>query len=89
MHTMQRVGRSLRAARRQAGLTQAETAAQAGVSRESLSLIENGRRGVQIETLNAVLDVLGYKIAFLPRSAREQQARDRARSYPALGSLPR
>ena len=83
MRTPQRIARSLRTARRQSGLTQATVAKEAGVSREALSLLENGRRGARVETLNAVLDVLGYEIAFLPRTEQEQQMRDRARSYYA------
>ena len=45
---------ALRAARKQAGLTQAEAAAQAGLTRESLSLIENGQRSAHLETINAM-----------------------------------
>lgn len=78
-----RIARSLRAARQLAGLTQVQVAAESGVSREVVSLLENGRRGVRVETLDAVLDVLGYEIAFVPRNQREQQMRDRARSYRA------
>lgn len=87
MRSRQRIGRSLRSARRQAGLTQAETAELAGVSRESVSLLENGHRSMRIETLNAVLDVLGYNIAFLPRSPDEQALRDQARSYHIIETV--
>ena len=87
MYSRHRVGRSLRAARKQAGLTQAEVAAQAGVSRESLCLIENGQRSAQLETINAILDVLGYKVAFLPRTPQEQAMRDHARDYHVIESL--
>ena len=75
-----RIGRALVAARRQAGLSQAETAAAAGISREALSRLENGHRNAGAQTLNAVLDVLGYEMAFLPRSQRAQQLRDWART---------
>ena len=87
MHSRRRVGRSLRAARKQAGLTQAEAAAQAGLTRESLSLIENGQRNAHLETINAILDALGYKLAFLPRTPQEQAMRDHARSYHIIESL--
>ena len=88
MRTPQRIARGLRTARRQSGRTQAATASAAGVSREALSLLENGRRGARVDTLNAVLDVLGYEIAFLPRTEREQQMRDSARSYQARRQEP-
>ena len=74
MDTKRRVGHSLRTARQQAGLTQAQTAAAAGVRRESLSLIENGQRSAHLETVNAVLGVLGYQIAFVPRPTDTQPA---------------
>lgn len=74
-----RVGSALRAARASAGLTQSEAAAAAGVSRDALSRVENGRRGVRAETLCAVLDVCGYELAFMPRTPRAQQMRDRAK----------
>ena len=68
MRSPKRIGRSLRDARRAAGLSQAEVAAAAGVSRESLSVLENGQRGARVETLNAVLFELGYELAFVPRA---------------------
>ena len=61
-----------------AGLTQAEVAQVAGVSREAVSLLENGQRGARVETLNAVLFALGYEIAFLPR-AQDQSRGDAGR----------
>ena len=84
MHNRRRVGLCLRDARKQAGLTQAETAARAGLTRESLSLIENGQRSAHLETISAILDVLGYKMAFLPLTAQEQSMRDHARNYHAM-----
>ena len=68
MRSPKRIGRSLRDARRTAGLTQAEVAAAAGVSREAVSVLENGHRGTRVETLNAVLFELGYELAFVPRA---------------------
>lgn len=79
MRSPRRVGRALRTARLLAGLSQAEVAAEAGVSREEISRLEGGRRVARMDTVSAVLDVLGYEIAFLPRSPRAQQLRDRAR----------
>ena len=79
MRSPRRVGRALRAARLLAGLSQAEVATEAGVSREAISRLEAGQRVARMDTLTAILDALGYEIAFLPRSPRAQQLRDRAR----------
>lgn len=66
MRSPKRIGRSLRDARLAAGLTQAEVARAAEVSREAVSVLENGRRSARVETLNAVLSALGYELAFVP-----------------------
>ena len=79
LRSPERIGSALRAARASAGLTQSEVAAAAEVSRDALSRVENGRRGVRAETLCAVLDVCGYELAFMPRTARAQQLRDQAK----------
>lgn len=68
MRSPKRIGRSLRDARRAAGLTQSEVAAAAGVSREAISVLENGHRSARLETLNAVLFELGFELAFVRRA---------------------
>ena len=73
MRSPRRIGRALRSARRDAGLTQAEVAAGASVSREVVSVLENGQRGARVETLNAVLFALGYELAFVPRVRRSHR----------------
>ena len=73
MRSPRRIGRALKDARSAAGLTQAEVAQVAGVSREAVSLLENGQRGARVETLNAVLFALGYEIAFLPRAQHQSR----------------
>lgn len=42
------------------------------------------QRGVHLETVNAVLDVLGYDLAFLPRSPTDQAMRDRGRNFHVI-----
>ena len=76
MRSPKRIGRSLRDARRAAGLTQAEVAAAAGVSREAISVLENGHRGARLETLNAVLFELGFELAFVRRAQSPRSASD-------------
>lgn len=72
MRSPKRIGRSLRDARRAAGLTQADVARAAEVSREAVSVLENGRRSIRVETLNAVLSALGYELAFVPAASGRQ-----------------
>ena len=84
MHSPRRIRRALKAARTAAGLSQAQVAAEAGVSREVVSRLESGRRAARTDTLSAVLDVLGYEIAFLPRSPHAQQLRNKSRMASGL-----
>ena len=77
MRSAARIGLALRSARAASGLTQGQAAKRAGISREALSHLENGNRSGRVATLNAVLDVLDYEIAFLPRSDRARRLRDR------------
>ena len=79
MRSPRRIGRGLKTARRASGLSQAEVAAGAGVSREALSRLESGQHAARTDTLTAALDVLGYELAFLPRSPQAQRLRDRAK----------
>ena len=66
MRSPKRVAHAVRDARRAAGLTQAELAAAAGVTRETVCAIESGRTATGLKVLSAVLARLGYDIAFLP-----------------------
>ena len=76
MRSPSRIGRALRSARRDAGMTQAELAVAASVSREAVSVLENGQRGARTETLNAILFALGYELAFVPLAAGARRAVD-------------
>lgn len=69
LRNAEHIGRSIRDARRRAGLTQAEVAHMARVSREVVSQVERGRRLPRADTLVSVLDALGLSLAFLPRPA--------------------
>lgn len=61
------VGAALRAAREGLGLTQAEVAAAAGVSRKWLSEAEGGKAAVSLGLVLGVLDALGYEVEFVPK----------------------
>ncbi len=78
MRSPSRIGRALRSARRDAGMTQAELAVAASVSREAVSMLENGQRGARTETLNVILFALGYELAFVPMAPGTRRAAARA-----------
>lgn len=57
------LGKTLRRLRREKGLTQAETAIKAGISRPTLSRMEQGKfANVSVRALFIILDALDYKI---------------------------
>ena len=60
----------LREARARAGLSQAELARRAGVSRSVLSVYESGRREPGSETLSRILAAIGFRLG-LENSVRE------------------
>ena len=66
------VGANIRAARKRAGLTQAEVADAAGVSQAAVSQLERGREAGVVGTLRRVADVLGITLAALvdPENAK-------------------
>ena len=59
------VGRAIGAIRRRQGITQADLARRAGVSRASLILIESGRQDPRTETATALLSCLGRRLAIV------------------------
>ena len=61
------VGAALRAAREGLGLTQAEVASAAGVSRKWLSEAESGKAAVSLGLVLGVVDTLGYEVEFVPQ----------------------
>ena len=66
MRSAKRVGIAVRDARTQVGMTQAALADAAGISREAVSRIENGRHSARVATLVAVLQGLDLEIVFWP-----------------------
>lgn len=59
------VGRAIGAIRRQQGITQADLARRAGISRASLILIESGRQDPRTETAAALLSCLGRRLTIV------------------------
>lgn len=61
------LGESIRSLRKEKNLTQKELALKSGLSRATLSKLENGYLGnVSIATLNNILSMLGYEIDIKP-----------------------
>ena len=56
---MKTVGEHIRAARERAVLNQGELAHAAGISRSSLSMIENGRKQPRMTTIRKIAQALG------------------------------
>jgi DNA-binding XRE family transcriptional regulator len=52
-----RIGKQLRAARKQAGLTQEELASRVGTSKGYISRIENNRSDIELSTLRRIVEV--------------------------------
>ena len=62
-----RIGPQLRELRIARKLTQKSLALLAGISQQHLSHLEQGRGGVELATLQKLLDALGHELAFAPR----------------------
>lgn len=66
--TTKDLGQTLRAARKDKGLTQAELAARAGVWQRTVSNIETGVSGAKAETIFDLLAALDLEMRIVPRS---------------------
>jgi DNA-binding XRE family transcriptional regulator len=60
-------GENLRAARLKADLSQAELAAQTGLTQQYLSLIETGYKNVTLRTMEALAKVVGQEVSAMLR----------------------
>ncbi|WP_414692689.1 helix-turn-helix domain-containing protein [Pinirhizobacter sp.] len=60
----------LRAERRKLGLTQAQLAARAGIGRQKLIEVEQGKPGVAFATYVAAMSALGVEFSVKPRLVR-------------------
>jgi predicted transcriptional regulator len=62
------VGRTLRQARRRAGLSQRSLAARTGVAQPTIARIEAGAHSPRVITLEVLLDACGEEIQAMPRA---------------------
>ncbi|HRO57686.1 MAG TPA: helix-turn-helix transcriptional regulator [Burkholderiaceae bacterium] len=75
VRTPEQLGTLLQAFRKQAGLTQAETAARLGVRQQTLSALERNAASASARRLLELLAVLGVEVV-LRRPADTEPARD-------------
>ncbi len=70
MEVLNRIGNQVREARKGQGLTQADLAAEAGISRTTLSLLESGTvQELGIRKVIRILDRLGLELTTRPAGA--------------------
>jgi y4mF family transcriptional regulator len=62
VHESENFGRLAKARRRGLGLTQDELSDLSGVSRRTISALENGKDSIQLDRLTAVLAILGLTL---------------------------
>lgn len=79
------IGPALRGLRVERGLTQAQVAERAGVSKTMLSLYERDRVRPHLDTLGRILDALGVRLVELAARVEEVQKALR-RAEPGGGS---
>lgn len=60
--TRVRIGQRVASLRKLAGLTQEELAVRAGLQRTHIGRIEDGRYGVNVETLQAIAEAMGMTV---------------------------
>ena len=64
---MSMAGRMVRYARRRAGFTQRQLAANAGIPQETISRIESGRADPRVQTLDRLLEACEMGLEVMPR----------------------
>ncbi len=83
-NTLLNIGRLLRAQRREKGLSQQDVACKAGVRRQTIADVENGRN-VGSHLLQAVIDMLDLQLTVEPATAPERTAQ-KLHGHSASGS---
>lgn len=81
VHAAEQLPALLKAFRKDAGLTQVETALRLGITQQTLSALERNAQKVSAERLLQLLSLLGVEMVLQKKSAR--QVADPARGVPA------
>lgn len=63
----QRIGTDIATLRKQQGMTQQDLAARVGMERAHIARIETGRYSVGLDTLCAIGDALGKRLAYIDK----------------------
>ena len=71
LHDPRDLGRLIKDARRRQRLNQSELADRTGVSRQWISLVENGKTSVEFHLVVRLLSALGYRLHAVSDMARE------------------
>jgi transcriptional regulator with XRE-family HTH domain len=74
------LGKAIRKVRETRGISQSALAKQAGLQGNSVALIERGQRGVSLDSLNALAEVLDVPAACLALLGTSKVSGDRART---------
>jgi hypothetical protein len=82
------IGADLRELRLRTGRTQADVAAAAGIPHTVLSAYERGRRQPGIDIAARIIDVLGFRIAYVAKLDPAVQARKLADVLALAEELP-
>jgi transcriptional regulator with XRE-family HTH domain len=79
-----RVGRAIRELRERAGLSQEELAAESGLHRTYISLVERGRRNITVEALSQIAEALNvYPSRLVAEAEKGSEPRARRRTKTA------
>lgn len=65
----EQLGNAIRRARKKRGMSQSELGEKAGLRQETISLIENGNPAAKLETILAILSVLGLELQISSRDS--------------------
>lgn len=76
MSTLSTITESLRARRKQLGMTQVEAAELAGVSVRFVHDCENGKASVQLDRVHALAEALGFSLTLSLRKPRGHSEED-------------
>jgi len=65
----EQLGNAIRRARKKRGMSQSDLGEKAGLRQETISLIENGNPAAKLETILAILSVLGLELQISSRDS--------------------